>query len=144
MALVLSIIVLLIYFFWPIPFKISKEDNNFIRIYKDIEGTHCYYDLNEQEINDFIKILEKSKFRHGVFRPDDMIGDKLISVNVHAGSNPMIEIYYNNNRVYVYAIIPNFLNLNNYYRISNKDEIRSYIEKIINSKTSEFEKPPSS
>lgn len=72
-----------------------------------------------------------------------MVGDKLIDLRVIGGGNPSISIYYDTNKTYVFANISNKRKLNHYYRISNKDEIRIYIEKIIDTRNNEFKKVPS-
>ncbi len=141
---VLVIIILFLgYFFWPKTFKESNPDQVSINITKYTEGISYDYHLNKHEVNDFAKILEKSKFYHGVSRPDRMFGDKLIGISVIGGGGSFfIEIYNDTNKTYVFANISNKIILNDYYRISNKDEIRTYIENIIDTRTAEFEKTP--
>jgi hypothetical protein len=136
------VIIILGYFFWPRTFKVSNRDKISISIEKDIEDTGYYYVFNEQEINDFVKILKKSRFCHGVSRPDRMFAGKSIYVRVIGGLSPGITIYYDDDKTYVFANISDGIFLNVYYRISNKDDIKSYIENIVNTKKAEFEKVP--
>jgi hypothetical protein len=70
-----------------------------------------------------------------------MFDDKVIFVTAGGSLGPIhITIYYDTDRTYVFANISNRIIRNHYYRISNKDEIRSYIENIVNTKAFEFEK----
>ena len=73
-----------------------------------------------------------------------MFADKSIHVTVQGGLSPIITIYYDNDKVYVWASISNQMVLNVYYRISNKEEIKNYIENIVHTKKSEFVKVPTS
>lgn len=132
------LIVVFGYFFWPVTYKVSCLDYDIV-IHKSKDGVSYDYHLNDQEASDLIKILKKSKFYHGVFRPDRMFGDKLINFRVPGNVSPSISIYYDTNKTYIFANISNRFILNDYYRISNKDDIRSYIENIIDSRASEFE-----
>ena len=100
------------------------------------------YVLNEQEIGDFVKILKKSKFCHGVSRPDRMFAYNSIHITVQGGLSPLITIYYDTDK-YIFANISTRIFLNIYYRINNKEEIKNYIEHIVNTKNAEFEKIPS-
>jgi hypothetical protein len=144
-ALVFLIIMILFgYFFWPKIYKVNYEDIVFLSINTTIEGIPHYYDLNEQEISDFVKILEKTKFYHGVSKPDRMFGDKYFKVRVTGCLFPTISIYYDTDKTYVFAKTSGKFFSNVYYRISNKNEIKNYIEKIINTKITEFKKVPSS
>lgn len=138
---IVIIILFLGYFFWPIILKEINLDQNII-IHKYTEGISYDYNLNEEEVSDLVKILKKSKFYHGVSRPDPMFSDKLIDFRVRGGGSPSISIYYDTNKTYVFANISNKIILNDYYRISNKDEIRNFIEKIIDKRMNEFVKVP--
>jgi hypothetical protein len=141
-VLVILIILLLSYFFWTKTFKVSDEEKIHVHIDKQINGISCNYEFNQQEVRDFVKILEKAKFRRGVSRPDRMFADKSIHVIVQGNLGPIITIYYDDDKTYVFANIstPHFLNV--YYRISNKKEIREFIEKIVVIKSDEFVKAP--
>lgn len=143
-TILILLLILIGYFFWPKTFKISNKEQVYIQINKEIEGTNYYYVLNEQELRNFIKTLKKSKFYHGVSRPERMFADKSIHVTVQGGLSPIITIYYDNDKVYVWASISNQMVLNVYYRISNKEEIKNYIENIVHTKKSEFVKVPTS
>jgi len=133
------IIIILGYFYWPQTFKNINEDQASISISKDIDGKTCYYDFSDQEVKDFIKILEKSKFCHGVSWPDRTFADKSVSVSMICDLGSIrISIYYDTDKTYTSALLPTEIILNNRYRISNKDEISNYIENIINTKNAEF------
>lgn len=136
------IILFLGYFFWPLTLEENNTSQVSSIINKYTEGIAYNYNLNEEEVSGLVKILEKSKFYQGIFRPDSMIGDKLIDLRVIGRGSPSISIYYDTNKTYVFANISNKRILNHYYRISNKDEIRIYIENIINTRTTEFEEVP--
>lgn len=58
------------------------------------------------------------------------------------GLSPIITIYYDTDKTYVFANISNRVFLNGYYRISNNEEIRDYIENLINAQFYRFEKVP--
>jgi hypothetical protein len=134
LTLVIIIIIILCYYFLPRTFKVSNGNKISAIVEKDIDGLPHNYSLNEQEVHDLTKILEKSKFRHGVSRPNLTFADKSISVIVNGGGlNPIIKIYYDDDKVFVYANISN-----RFYRISNKEEIKNYIENIVNTNTTEF------
>lgn len=139
--LLLTILILLWYFLWPTTFK---GDNN-----KDIivdigrEGISYIYKLDKEESNGIINILDKSRFYRGVFRPGPMFNDKFAHVSANGDGNLGITIYYDTNKTYVYGDFTNKL-LNVYYRINNKDEIRVFIEHIINDRATEFYTIPSS
>jgi hypothetical protein len=135
-------ILILGYFIFPKTFKTINLDQTSIIIIKYTEDISYNYHLNEEEVSDFVKILEKSKFYHGVFKPDSMYGDKLIDLRMIGGGNLSISIYYDTNKTYVFANISNKIILNDYYRISNKEEIRNFIENIIITRAYEFEKEP--
>lgn len=141
-AIYIGFIVLILtlgYFFWPITFKENNLNQDII-LHKYNEGILYDYNLNEQEIVELHNLIKKSKFYHGVFRPDSMFSDKLIDFRVPGKTSPIISIYYDVNKTYVFANISNKLKLNDYYRISNKNEIKNYIENIINIRATEFEK----
>lgn len=136
---VLVILVLLTgYFFWPTTYKEGNSNQDII-IHKYWNGISYDYHLNNEEASALIKILKKSKFYHGVFRPGRMVGDKLIDFRIPGSVSPIIMIYYDTNKTYVFANISNKLILNDYYRISNKNDIRFFIENIIDAKATEFE-----
>lgn len=138
------IVILSVYFFWPKTFKVNSEDHLIIQIDKEINHVGCSYELNEQEINNFVKILEKSKFRHGVSKPERMFSDRSTHIIVNGGGgSPIITTYYDTDKTYVFANISEGIFLNMYHRISNKDEIRKFVENIVNTKISEFGKIPS-
>ncbi len=144
LPILILLVIILGYFFWPQRFKISSKKQVYIQINKEIEGTDYHYALNEQEISNFIEILKKAKFYHGVSRPDHIFAGKSTSVIVQGGLSPIITIYYENDKVYVWAKISNRIILNSYYRISNKEEIKNLIENIVLTKKSEFVKIPTS
>jgi hypothetical protein len=138
-VLAVLIIIVLGYFFWAKTVKADNEDQIIIEIQKEIDGKDSYYELNEQERSEFVKILEKSRFYRGVSKPERMFADKSISIIVNGGlSSPIITVYYDTDKIYVFANISTGIFSNVYYRISNKDEIRNYIENIANTKTAEF------
>ena len=139
----LSIIVIILtaYFFWPTTFKVSSEDHLIIQISKDINHVNCSYELNEQEVSEFVKILEKARFCHGVSKPDRMFSEKVVDVKVSGSDlSPDIRIYYDTDKTYVLANISKGVFRNMYYRISKKHEIRKFVENIVNTKISEFKK----
>lgn len=136
-CLIIIAIVFLVYFFWPTTYRSSNLDQDII-LHKYTDGIAYDYQLNVQEINDLVGILEKSKFYHGVLRPDSMSSDRLIDFRVPGKVSPIISIYYDTNKTYVFANISDKIKLNDYYRISNKDEIRKFIENIVNTKAAEF------
>lgn len=139
------LVLILCYFFWPktIKFNIDEMD---ISINKGTEGVTKIYDLNEQEVHDLVNILKKSRFYNGVSKPDKLYNDNLIVVIVRGGEEGVfsIYIYYDTNKTYVYASISNYFTLNDKYRISNKDDIRIFIENIINNPDKYFAPIPSS
>jgi len=137
-AIGVIILILLVYFFWPLSFKASNKEQISIQIVKVINGTRNYYELNEQEVSDFVKILEKSKFYRGTSSPERMFGDKNVTALVCGGISPNITIYYDTDKTYVFATISTSIFKNMDYRISNKEEIKDYIEHIVNTKISEF------
>jgi hypothetical protein len=134
------IVMLFSYYFWPLSFKLGDKDQISFEIYKDIDNRKCTYDLDKQEVSDFVRLLKKFRLYHGVSRPDVTISDKIIDVRVVGGLSPIISIYYDTNKTYVYAKIPS--NIKPYYRISNKNEIRSFIENIVDTKNAEFKPKP--
>ncbi|MFT4146126.1 MAG: hypothetical protein QM644_16875 [Mobilitalea sp.] len=136
------IIILLVYFFLPRTFKVSDEENVMIDISKEIEGSRHFYELNAQEVSDFVKTLEKSRFYRGVSRPEHTFADKSINVMVVGGLGPLITIYYNTDKTYVYANISTGPFLNVYHRISNQEDIVKFVEDIVNTKTEEFVQVP--
>lgn len=56
----LIIILILLYFFWPTTFKESKLQQDII-IHKYADGIPYDYLLNEQEVNELVEIINKSK-----------------------------------------------------------------------------------
>lgn len=138
-ALTVVIILILGYFFWPLTFKESNLNQDII-IHKYSEGIPYDYQLNEQEVSELIKLVKEAKFYHGVSRPDSMFSDKLVDFRVPGNISPIISIYYDDDKSYVFANISNNFIFNGYYRISNKDKIKNYIENIIDTRTTEFEK----
>lgn len=137
-ALVFLIIILLVYFFWPHSLKVGNEEQITIEINNDQDNGKCLYDLNKQEVGDFVKLLKKSRFYHGVSKPDRFFSDKIIYVRVVGYRNTLISIYYDTNKTFVFADMSGKTILSPYYRISNKDEIRKFIEDIVNTKNAEF------
>jgi hypothetical protein len=119
---------LLGHFILPRTIKIYKEEDTFVYLSKYIEGEIYSYELNKQEISDFIKILSKSKLRRGVFRPERLVADKAIDISV-GGGIPHIVISYDEENTYIFATIDN-----KFYRISNKDDIKYFIDGIVNLK----------
>ncbi len=138
------ILILLVYFFWPLSFKANNMEQISITIVKVINGTRDYYELNEQEVSDFAKILEKSKFYRGTTTPERMFRDKCVTALVCGGISPNITIYYDTDKTYVFATISTSIFKNMDYRISNKDEINDYIEQTVNTEISEFKEFPKS
>ena len=128
------IVIVIGYFFWPQTFNVSDEENVMISINRIIEGQYDDYELNTQEVSDFVQILEKSKFYRGVSRPEHMFAGKSLDIRVIGGLGPLITIYYDTDKTYVFANISTGPFLNVYYRISNKEEIRKYVENIVNTK----------
>lgn len=138
-TLILVIILVVTYFFWPRTIKISNEDQIFATISKDMSD----YELNKQELSDLIKIIKKSKFRHGVSRPDRMFADRSTNLSIGGGMEHInLQFYYDTDKTYIYASMSDGMFLNVYYRISNKDEIKKYIENIVSSKENEFKEFP--
>ncbi len=136
------IIILLGYFFYPLTFKVMKGDQVYIHISKEIEGKSYTYDLNDQEISDFVNILEKSKFYRGVSKPEHMFAGKSLDIRVIGGLGPLITIYYDTDKTYIFANISTGPFYNVYYRISNKADIRKFTENLVNSKSKEFIQVP--
>jgi hypothetical protein len=128
------------YFFWPQSFKISNKDQVYIQIDKQIEGIDHNYVLNEQEVKELVNILEKSKICRGVSRPDQMFAGKSIRVIVDGGLSTIITIYYDANKTYIFANNFTGIFFNVYYRISNKEDIKNYIEDVVNTRIDEFKK----
>lgn len=140
------LIVLIICFFIPHTFHTNNEKGILIQIQKGIDGILYSYKLNEQEVADFVAILEKSKFYRGVSEPEMRFSDKSVDIIINgSGSiNPIIEIYYDTDRTYISANISKGIFLNVRYRISNATQVKEFIENIVNVKTNEFEIIPSS
>lgn len=136
------LIVLLGYFFMPQSFNVNGEEKVYIQIDKEIEGINCYYVLNEQEINSLVKILEKSKFYRGAAKPERMFSNKTIHVTIQGDLSPIITIYYDNQKTFVWSYISTGILFDGYYRISNSTEVRRFIENIVNGKITEFLKIP--
>jgi hypothetical protein len=51
------IIIVIGYFFWPQTFNVSDEENVMISINRVIEGKYLDYELNTQEVSDFVQLL---------------------------------------------------------------------------------------
>jgi hypothetical protein len=132
----LIIILLLGYFFWPQSFQVGGENQISFKIYKDADNRKYTYILNKQEANDFAKLLDKSKLYHGVTIPKRIKSNKILYVRLEGGLSTIISIYYDTNKTYVFAQIPSKISPN--YRISNEEEIKQFIEKIVDAKNAEF------
>ncbi|MDF2844286.1 MAG: hypothetical protein K0R00_2712 [Herbinix sp.] len=132
----LIIILLLWYFFWPQSFQVGGENQISFKIYKDADNRKYTYILNKQEANDFAKLLDKSKLYHGVTIPKRIKSNKILYVRLEGGLSTIISIYYDTNKTYVFAQIPSKISPN--YRISNEEEIKQFIEKIVDAKNAEF------
>lgn len=140
-VIILLLVMLLCYFFWPRTFHTRAENEVHAYLDKAMGNGISNYELNEQEVNGLVKILEKSKFRHGVSIPDHMFADKYVGMSINGGDPSIdIEIYYDTDKTYVFSMLTPGWPMNGHYRISNKDEIRKYLENLIDTKTAEFEK----
>lgn len=136
------LIAVFIYFFLPRTFKLSDEEKIYIQIDKEIDGISHYYVLNEQETDELTAIFKKSRFYRGVSKPDNMFSDKSVHVIVQGNLSPIIRIYYDTEKTYVFANISTGMFLNIHHRISNSKEIKNFVETILNTKTNEFTKTP--